>query len=107
MDSLDIKNDYLGFPTSKISIKQITNFIKQELDGSIRYGQASNEVVSPEEFEKLLSTTKQNNDLTAQTIIIMLYEYGFRLGEILGITLEDNLNHKINLRGGYEAISLR
>ena len=87
--SLNIKNNYLGFPTSKISIKQITNFIKQELDGSIRYGQASNEIVSPEEFEKLLSTAKQHNDLTTQTIIIMLYEYGFRLGEILGITLED------------------
>lgn len=87
--SLDIKNEYLGNPSSKKSVKTATQLIKQEVEGSLRYGEATNEYITKEEFNRLIELTKHDRDFTSETIIRMQYEYGFRIGEILGLTIED------------------
>ena len=70
-------------------------------DGSIRgkkakdksgAGARTNEIpnyISPEEFQKLYRNAFNKNDRMAQIIMHLLYGYGLRLGEVLGLTLED------------------
>lgn len=45
--------------------------------------------ISPENFRKVYKLALDNNDKTAQLIMHLMYGYGLRLGEVLGITMED------------------
>ncbi|EJT5930516.1 site-specific integrase [Clostridium perfringens] len=45
--------------------------------------------ISPDDFRKLYSLAIKNNDNTAKLIMHLMYGYGLRLGEVLGITMED------------------
>ena len=45
--------------------------------------------ISPNEFEKLYKVASDNNDKQAMCIMRLMYCYGLRLGEVLGLTTED------------------
>jgi len=45
--------------------------------------------ISPSDFKKLFKLVLQKKDKTAKIILHLAYGYGLRLGEILGITMED------------------
>lgn len=45
--------------------------------------------ISPDDFHKLFSLAAANNDKTAIILMHLMYGYGLRLGECLGLTLED------------------
>ena len=45
--------------------------------------------ISPDEFEKLNRKAIKNNDKLAMCIMRLMYCYGLRLGEVLGLTTED------------------
>ena len=45
--------------------------------------------ISPEEFKKLYQLALDKKDTTAALIMHLMYGYGFRLGEVLGLTIED------------------
>jgi len=54
----------------------------------------SNEVpkfISLVEYYKILNYIKTNLSLREELIVILLYEYGMRIGEVLGLTVEDIL----------------
>lgn len=57
--------------TSKVNIKFVPKYI------------------SPEDFKKLYKIAITNNDKTAKIIMHLMYGYGLRLGEVLGLTIED------------------
>ena len=45
--------------------------------------------ISPSEFLRLIEYSNLKNDLTATLLMTLMYQYGLRLGEALGLTLED------------------
>lgn len=45
--------------------------------------------ISPDEFKKLYGLAKKKNDHTAMLLMELMYCYGLRLGECLGLTMED------------------
>lgn len=45
--------------------------------------------ISPEDFKKLYKLAIDKDDRTAKLIMHLMYGYGLRLGEVLGLTLED------------------
>ncbi len=45
--------------------------------------------ISPEQFRKLMIAAIAHKDRTAQILFHLMYGYGLRLGECLGLTLED------------------
>lgn len=54
--------------------------------------------ISPEEFEKLYRLAVSHQDLRGMCLMRLMYCYGLRLGEALGLTLEDlNETHRDNI----------
>ena len=45
--------------------------------------------ISPDEFTEIINTVRKANDLQSEIIIYLMYSTGMRLGEVLGLTLED------------------
>lgn len=45
--------------------------------------------ISPDDFKKLFRAALKNQDKTAQILMHLMYGYGLRLGESLGLTIED------------------
>lgn len=45
--------------------------------------------ISPDEFERLYKAASNNDDKQAMCIMRLMYCYGLRLGEVLGLTIED------------------
>ena len=45
--------------------------------------------ISPDEFRRIYKLMIDRGDQTAQLIVHLMYGYGLRLGEVLGITMED------------------
>lgn len=45
--------------------------------------------LSPDDFRKLYRLAMDKNDKTAKIIMHLMYAYGLRLGEVLGLTIED------------------
>lgn len=45
--------------------------------------------ISPDDFRKIYKLVIGNNDRTGKLILHLMYGYGLRLGEVLGITMED------------------
>lgn len=45
--------------------------------------------LSPDDFRKLYRLTIEKNDKTSKIIMHLMYGYGLRLGEVLGLTIED------------------
>lgn len=62
--------------------------------------------ITPDEFRKLYSLALKNNDTQACLIFCLGYVYGFRLGEILGLTIED-ITEKEDHNTSYPVIKLR
>lgn len=54
--------------------------------------------ISPDEFRHIYSLALNANDMTSQLVMHLMYGYGLRLGEVLGITTEDILEKKENGR---------
>ena len=45
--------------------------------------------ISPEEFQRIYTIVLNHNDIQSAIIIHIMYGYGLRLGEVLGLTIED------------------
>lgn len=45
--------------------------------------------ISIEDFGRIINIIRQDNNATAEIIVRLMFEYGLRLGEVLGITNED------------------
>ena len=52
--------------------------------------------ISPNEFSRLFKIVSSHNDETAKMLIHLMYAYGLRLGECLGLTIEDIAEVKRN-----------
>lgn len=71
--------------TSTVERKKYDNNLKTSkvnLDTVPKY-------ISPEDFKKLYKLSIENKDKTAKLIMHLMYGYGLRLGEVLGLTMED------------------
>ncbi|PFM45224.1 hypothetical protein COJ45_21810 [Bacillus cereus] len=51
--------------------------------------------IRPNEYKKIMGIIEENYSLREKVIIILMYDYGLRLGEVLGATFED-----VNLANG-------
>lgn len=76
------------------SSKDFNNSSEQiRFDKNLRTSQYSSDTVpkyiSPSDYKEIFSLALQKKDRTARIIFHLAYGYGLRLGEILGITLED------------------
>lgn len=52
--------------------------------------------ISPNNFRKLYKLAIKNKDKTAKLIMHLMYGYGLRLGEVLGLTMEDIIEDYYN-----------
>lgn len=66
---------------------------RKKYDNNLRSSkQASNTIpkyISPDDFRLLYNLLIKNNDVQASLLMHLMYGYGLRLGEVLGLTLED------------------
>ncbi len=77
----NIGNDF----TSMIERKKYDNNLKIS---KVRSGIVPR-YISPEDFRRIYKLALNKKDKTAQLIMHLMYGYGLRLGEVLGITMED------------------
>lgn len=54
--------------------------------------------ISVEEFERIIAIVREDNSLQAEILVRLMYQFGFRLGECLGLTNEDITERKVNGR---------
>lgn len=75
-------------------------FQRYSYDNNVRTrGPAQAEVpkyISPDEFRHIYSLALKKNDITSQLVMHLMYGYGLRLGEVLGITMEDIKEQRID-----------
>lgn len=89
------------FETEKSSKKKVITQeanLKPKYKGNLKVYK-DNEVpkyISPNEFKELYNLALKNNDRTAMILFHLMYAYGLRLGEALGLTLEDVTEVKEN-----------
>lgn len=76
--------DDAGFP-----VKSEHYYMKSNLRTTQYENRAIPKYISPEQFAKLYKLALEKKDLCALVIMRLGYGYGLRLGEILGLTLED------------------
>lgn len=94
---LNIQNDALTQTKTQLSEKIIEGeFILQKRNVSyssnLKSNKKINEVspyISPDEFQKLFEIALEAKDETAQILLHLMYGYGLRIGECLGLTIED------------------
>lgn len=80
--SISRDNDGVTIKADHYTIKSNLRTSKYEDKGVPKY-------ISPEQFAKLYRLALKKQDLCALVIMRLGYGYGLRLGEILGLTLED------------------
>lgn len=69
---------------------------------SHRYDAQIPKYISPEDFRLLYRLALDAGDELSLILMRLMYEYGFRLGELLGLTLEDIL--EIEVSGSYKPV---
>lgn len=95
--SLGIDCDYLmdGKTTEYLTQNAIGDTVSQKIVthmSSLRVGTPVRRVpkyISVEEFAEIIKIIREDNNAEAEIIVRLMYEYGLRLGEVLGITNED------------------
>lgn len=75
---------YAGVPTKVQRTRYVNN-----LPGKKYCERGVPKYVSPEEFRKLLRLARDAGDDTAEMVMRLTYVFGLRLGEALGLTIED------------------
>lgn len=64
--------------------------------------------IRPDDFNKLYDLAKKNEDILAQCIMRLMYCHGLRIGEVLGLTIEDVYEKKDENDGFlYPVVALR
>ncbi len=58
--------------------------------------------ISFDEYKQIIQYVREKYSLRDELIIKLMYEYGLRIGEVLGLTLEDIINSKISKSGVHE-----
>ena len=82
------QDSYNSNSSNFIELKNDTKFLNN-LKNSDYSSDTVPKYISPIEFRKLYKIFIENNDTQAKIITHLMYGYGMRLGEVLGITLED------------------
>lgn len=99
----DIECDYL-FETKKAIIKGINPMTERSesvtsYSSNIKTGTPVQRVpryVSVDDFSKILKIIRKDGNLMAECIVRIMYQFGLRLGEVLGLTFEDIIEESID-----------
>lgn len=99
---LDIECDYL-FETKKALIKGINPMTEKaefvtSYSSNMKTGTPVQRVpryISVDDFAKIIKIIREDNNLMAECIVRIMFQFGLRLGEVLGITFEDLIEESI------------
>ena len=100
---------FLGIDCPYLTESKITEYISKNAMGddisqrvqtyaaSLKEGTPVRRVpkyISIEDFGRIINIIRQDNNVTTEIIVRLMFEYGLRLGEVLGITNEDVTENK-------------
>ncbi|MGO4348137.1 tyrosine-type recombinase/integrase [Paenibacillus sp. MCAF9] len=80
-----------------------TNFERYDVNKRIRGDSSPPKYIKKHEYRTIIELIEQKYSIREKVIIMLSYEYGFRIGEILGLTFEDILEG----RNGAHSLYLR
>lgn len=103
---LNINIEYLVKTKTTNILKPSTIYEKQEriqkYESNLKTSTPANRVpkyISTKDFSKIINEIRKDNNLQAECIVRLMYQFGLRLGEVLGLTFEDlkeiNLDNKL------------
>lgn len=84
---------HISQSTSNIGSDFTSTVERKKYDNNLKTSKVNTNTVpkyiSPEDFKKIYKLSIDNKDKTAKLIMHLMYGYGLRLGEVLGLTMED------------------